>query len=154
MDLMSTLSAISSAKEFAALIIGRKIDSAVTEKAIELQNAIIGLQSAILEMQAENQRLMVENHGLQQSLEQKINWDAEKARHQLKEVAKGVFVYELKDEFKLTNLSPWLCANCFDSQRKSILQRQGQDYGGTHYQCHACKAVVYDHNDVATPSFG
>lgn len=151
MDIATTLSAISSAKDFAVLIIGRKIDSAVTEKAIELQNSIIGLQSAILAMQAENQTLLQEKRELQQVVEHSANWEADSVRYQLMEIAKGVFVYELGDEHKENQSTPKLCANCFEDRHKSILQRKGQDYGGTHYTCHSCKAEIYDHSDTANP---
>lgn len=148
MDIATTLSAISSAKEFAALIINRKIDSAVTEKAIELQNAIIGLQSAILGLQGENQALSQENRALKEAMERNAKWDEQAQRYELAKISEGVFAFRIKDQSQLAS-SPLLCASCFDSRHLGILQRVGQDYGGTMYRCGACNKEIYDH---ATPA--
>ncbi len=148
MDITTTLSAISSAKEFASLIINRKIDSAVTEKAIELQNAIIGLQSAILGLQGENQTLTQENHALKDAMERASTWDEDAMRYELTKIAEGVFVFEMKDKSQ-SETSPWLCVSCFEIRHRGILQRIGQDYGGTTYRCSTCKTEIYDHEDPA-----
>lgn len=151
MDIATALSAISSAKEFASLIISRKIDSAVTEKAIELQSAIIGLQSVILEVQGENQSLVLENRGLRETIERASRWDEDAKAYELTKAAEGVFVYVAKDK-SLTEASPWLCVSCFESRQRGILQRIDQDYGGTRYCCSSCKAEIYDHASPATVS--
>ncbi|MDO8293901.1 MAG: hypothetical protein Q7T29_13730 [Gallionella sp.] len=148
MDIATTLSAISSAKEFASLIISRKIDSAVTEKAIELQNSIIGLQSAILGLQGENQTLAQENRSLKEAMERISNWERDATQFELTKIAEGVYVYEVKDKSAATTV-PWLCVSCFESRKRGILQRIGQDYGGTQYRCSTCKAEIYDHEDCA-----
>jgi hypothetical protein len=121
MDLAITLSAINSAKDFAALIIGRKIDSVVTKKAIELQNSIIALQNSILSIQMENQSLLQDKRVLKEMLEESQNWREESTHYDLRQVAKGVFVYQLKDEYKGSQAAAWLCTNCFEAGRKSIL---------------------------------
>ena len=152
MDISTTLSAISSAKEFAALIINRKIDSAVTEKAIELQNAIIGLQSAILGLQGENQVLTQENQALKETMQRNAKWDEQAQHYQLAKIADGVFAYHVKDQSQLAS-SPFLCAPCFDTRHRGILQRVGQDYGGTMYRCGTCSKEIYDHATCAPVSF-
>jgi len=152
MDIAATLSAISSAKEFAALIINRKIDSAVTEKAIELQNAIIGLQSAILGLQGENQVLTQKNLALKETLERNAKWDEQAQNYELTKIAEGVFAYRVKDQGQIAS-SPLLCAPCFDSRHRGILQRVGQDYGGTMYRCGTCNKEIYDHATRSQVSF-
>ena len=144
MELATTLSAISAAKDFAALIIGRKIDAAVTEKAIGLQSSIIGLQSGILEMQGQIQTLTQEKRELERIVGEQENWSTQEKTHELVAAAKGVHIVK-----PLSALSPWYCTNCWQKRFKSVLQRSGQDYGGTHYYCPACDAKVYDHSDPA-----
>jgi hypothetical protein len=149
MDVATTLAAVSSAKEFAAFIIGRKIDSAVTEKAIELQNAIIALQSGLLEMQLQIQALSQRNRELEDLLAQAQDWNAEDAKHKVHSVAKGVHVVLPLAPSADPRAPVWYCANCWQKRGKSVLQRTGQDYGGTHYYCPSCSAKVYDHSDPA-----
>jgi rubrerythrin len=146
-DLPTTLAAISTAKDFAALIIGRKIDAAVTDKAVELQNSIIALQSGLLEMQVTIQALSQENTDLKDQLAAVKRWEGQQEAHRLFAVAKGVHVYVANDVDPTDEATPWFCATCWERQFRSVLQRKGQDYGGTHYYCPNCKADVYDHSD-------
>lgn len=149
MELATTLAAITSAKDFASFLIGRKIDAAVTEKAIELQNSIIALQSGLLEMQAQLQVLGAKNQELQNQLAAAEDWQAEEDAHQLVTVAKGVHVMTTKSPASDSGLPVWYCANCWQKRFKSVLQQTIQDYGGTHYYCPNCDAKIYDHSDPA-----
>jgi DNA-directed RNA polymerase subunit RPC12/RpoP len=149
MDLSTTLSAISSAKDFATLLIGRKIDAAVTEKAIELQNSIIALQSGLLEMQATIQMLKQQNSELQNALAAAKQWQGQEDSHDLATIAQGVHVYVSSELDPVDETTPWYCANCWQRQFKSVLQRTAQDYRGTYYYCPNCNAKVYDHSDPA-----
>jgi len=149
MDLPTTLSAISAAKDFAALIIGRKIDAAVTEKAIELQSSIIALQSGILEMQSQIQTLSQEKRELEDTLAKTMKWDVEAEQHELVTLTKGVHVVRPKVA-PVGNANPiWYCPNCWQKHIKSAFQYNTQDYGGTHYYCPNCDAKIYDHSDPA-----
>jgi DNA-directed RNA polymerase subunit RPC12/RpoP len=153
MDLAATLAAVTAAKDFASLIIGRKVDSAVTEKAIELQSSIIALQTGLLEMQAQIQTLTQKNQNLTKALAAVRNWEIEDSQHQLHSPAKGVYVVAAKAADASVLGSVWYCANCWQKQFKSALQRVGQDYGGTNYQCPNCSAKVYDHSDQRNVTF-
>ena len=149
MDIATTLAAVSSAKDFASFIIGRKIDTAVTERAIELQNSIIALQSGLLEMQVQIQAMSTRNRELELLLSAAQDWKAEDDRHQLISVAKGVHVVTPKGTATDPRTPVWYCANCWQKHFKSVLQRRHQDFGGTSYYCPNCEAKVYDHSDPA-----
>ncbi len=147
MDLPTTLTALSTAKDFATLIIGRKIDAAVTDKAVELQNSIISLQTALLEMQETIRALSQQNSDLKNQLAAVKLWEEQQKAHRLFAVAKGVHVYVANDVDPINETTPWFCATCWEHQFRSVLQRKSQDYGGTLYYCPNCKADVYDHSD-------
>ncbi|MGM7318912.1 hypothetical protein [Idiomarina sp. ST10R2A5] len=152
MDISATLAAISTTKEFASLIIGRKVDSAVTEKAIELQGSIITLQTGILEMQAQIQSLTQEKLDLEESLKEAMTWKSEDEKHELVTLAKGVHVIRAKENQSNSQSEVWYCQSCWEKKIKSTFQYVTQDYGGTHYSCSTCKTKIYDHSDTA--SFG
>ena len=146
MDISTALTSISIAKDFAALVLSRKIDSAVTDKAIELQGAIIGLQSTLLEIQIENQSLIDEKNTLKQQLLEMENWNSDAANYELKEIASGVFVYSVKLNQAAAIPNHWLCANCYYEKKKSILQRANQSMVGTEYFCPRCNSKFLDHS--------
>ena len=149
MELATTLAAVSSAKDFASFLIGRKIDAAVTERAIELQNSIIALQSGLLEMQAQLHVMYARNRELEALLTATQDWKAEDQAHHLIAVAKGVHVMAPKVSTSDPRTPVWYCANCWQKRFKSVLQHRSQDYGGTHYYCPNCDAKLYDHSDRA-----
>ena len=78
------------------------------------------------------------------------SWKAETQRYKLIEIAKGVFVYVLKLEYIHDEPIHWLCPNCFENKRKSILQRADKTPSGTSHNCSNCKNVILDHSDQKT----
>lgn len=90
--------------------------------AIELSNFIIALQSEILSIQSEHNKLLYIKNDLEKKLIEHENWDTEKSQYELKKVTPGVFVYSHKPNDDLAEPDHWLCANCFNNGKKSIIQ--------------------------------
>lgn len=115
-----------------------KTDSAVVQKAIELQGTIITLQSAIMTIQSEYQVLQDEKESLKKQLAELENWEAEAAKYQLIEIPPGSFAYILKPEHKENDLNYWLCTSCYSKRQKSILQNMEKTPRGYKYSCPNC----------------
>jgi hypothetical protein len=109
---------------------------------IDLQNEILKLQAGLLEIQAEYSRLLEENNDLRKKIEERSEWEDLKNNYQLKEIARGVLVYEFVGEGK----PHWLCASCFDSGKKSILQLDREVVSGDFYKCNVCNKEICDHS--------
>jgi hypothetical protein len=86
-DITTALSSIKVASDLVTLVLKAKVDAAVTQKAIELQGAIISLQSTILSIQAENQNFLAENNSLKQQIVDMNNWESEAQKYSLTEVS-------------------------------------------------------------------
>jgi hypothetical protein len=110
--------------ELASLLIKMNVDNAVTQKAIEANTAIINAQTLMLELQAKYQELLVQKDELEKRLIQIENWDAEAQKYALTEIVEGVFVYALKADQKDGAPAHWLCPDCYQNKKKSILQFQ------------------------------
>lgn len=147
MDLTTILAAAGSAKDLASLLISMKVDNAVINKAIDLQNSIIALQSDLLQKQAQLQDLETKNQALQAQLAAVQDWKAEDEAHHYITVAKGVHVVMRKGSDLTSGMSVWYCTNCWEKRFKSVLQRTTQDFDGTHYCCPNCDAKVNDHSE-------
>lgn len=142
-EITSALAGIKTISDLASLVLKLKVDSAVTEKAIESQSAIISLQSAILTVQTHNQELLEENKGLKQKLIDAENWDAEAQKYALTKVGQSNCVaYALKPEYSDASEDHWLCPSCYQDKRKSILQRTGTRNGRTLCTCARCPAEI------------
>ncbi len=141
-EITTALASIKVAGELATLVLNTKVSQSVTQKAIELQTAIISLQTAIMSIQAQNQETLAENNSLKQKLIDIENWEAETKKYSLKEVAPGAFVYVINQDQAGAEPSPWLCTNCYNQKKRSILQR-GIDSGeGYFHNCPSCKAQL------------
>lgn len=71
--------------------------------------------------------------------------------YRLTELAPGVFVYAYQPTEDSREPAHYLCANCFQDKRKSILQCAGRDSSGVRYHCPKCKADIFDHTDRESP---
>lgn len=150
-EIASSFTALKSMSETVRLLGDIKTGDAVRNKAAELQSQIIALQSSLFLIQTQNQGLLREKEDLEQRIRNIKNWDAEKRRYELKEIATGFFVYAAKKPKESIAPSPWLCTNCYEHQHKSILQRGKQTYDGITYFCPNCKTNYLDHNEPLQP---
>lgn len=141
-EVATALSSIKVAADLASLVLKSKVDSAVKEKATELNSAIISLQQALLTLQAQYQELLEAKKRLEQELIAKENWDAEAQKYHLAEIASGVFVRAIKEDQHGTEPRHWLCAHCYENKRKSILQRGDKGLRGWIHSCPSCKVQI------------
>ncbi len=72
-------------------------------------------------------------------------WFGTARRYRLKELSKGVWVYEVKGRSHLVSLDQYYCPNCFERQKISMLQIHRVDERGDLYVCPSCKAEILDH---------
>lgn len=120
-------------------------DQALLKTQAELLERLIGIQQVALSVQDQHSSLLNEKVELQKKLIEFEKWGEIEASYRLLEVQNGRFVYSLKNP----QLSPepihWLCTNCFDERKKSILQAVFKNDFDALYVCQRCKANLYLH---------
>jgi hypothetical protein len=107
--------------------------------AVELQQKILAAYQA--------QMALAEEVG---SLEKEVaafkNWDAEKAKYELKDIGQGCVAYALKEGVQPAEPPHYLCANCYAQNKKRFLQIEHKAVGrAVTYCCHDCGSVLYTH---------
>jgi hypothetical protein len=112
----------------------------INEVAIQLQGIALDLQSEMMVIQADYQNILRSCEDLKKQLEQYENWEKEKARYELIHSGNATFVYALKSEHHASEQIHWLCANCYNQNEKTILQR-GPD--GLRMRCPKCKMEIH-----------
>lgn len=151
-EITTALASLKTLSDLAALTLKVKVDSAVTDKAIESQMAIITLQSTIMALQSQYQELLGQNETLNKRLIEMENWEAESRKYTLAEIAEGVFVYSLKADQKNNTPPHWLCPNCYQNKKKSILQFQYSPTARNNtFKCAQCELQLVDHTNNAMP---
>jgi hypothetical protein len=142
-EIKEALSEIKIFSDLAMMVQKQKVEAAVRDKAIEAQAAVIAIQSTLLSLQSQYAELLIEKAELKRRLIEVEDWTGDVQRYQLKEIAEGVFVRELKQDQAGAEPVHWLCTNCFAHRKKSILQRNAQDY-----VCPRCGEKIYGYEHV------
>ena len=78
---------------------------------------------------------------LEQEIVRLKDWSAEKQNYELQAIGAGATAYVEKRSVQSGQAPHWLCANCYDSGQKAILQpRQSIDHDA--YRCPKCSADI------------
>jgi hypothetical protein len=115
----------------------KDIDDAVRRNA-----AVIDLQQTILAAQQEQSVLIEKVRELEKEVTELKAWGAEKEKYELKNVGRGAFAYVRKKDAQPSEPSHWLCAQCYQNSKKSILQYHHGDHRDHVYDCSACGGKI------------
>lgn len=126
----------------ATSLIGETDTAKRNAQLIDFQKAIIQLQSLIATVQADNAALVRQKGDLEKQLESMKAWETEKQRYVLARPYHGVTVYALKKSMSNGQAAHYICANCYQDGRPSILQTSQTKEGMWAVICQrpACKA--------------
>jgi len=113
-------------------------DSAVNDKAIELQQIIMSLQQNLFDAQSNYQSLLDNKERIHKELLNIQNWNEKKIKYSLSELATDVFVYTKKEPQNEIEKSIKYCSKCFQEQKASIIQLDSDNLLEKIYVCHTC----------------
>lgn len=114
-------------------------DANVSTKVRELNNVILPLQSQLLSIQNDQSDLLKIKDNIEKELVELKEWNKEKDRYELKKLTTGVFVYSPKQGIKPFIEDHWLCTNCYEDNKKSILQPMNVRMVDACHFCPTCK---------------
>lgn len=146
--LAAALSSLKAAKDIAEAMIGLRDGAAFQSKLIEFQSKLIDANNASFAAQDERAALLQRISELEEKVAGFETWKAEQQRYELKDFGAGAFAYSLKQEAQGAEPPHQICASCYQSGKKSILQtvpgnnaRTALGIRATH-RCSACRAEV------------
>ncbi|MEI6207329.1 MAG: hypothetical protein WCP20_11135 [Desulfuromonadales bacterium] len=119
-----------------------KFSETVTEA--DQKQQLLEIMGQLLKLQGFAFELMEENAKLKRKIE-----ETQRKKEHLEdcepcELAPGVWAYRDKITTETVSTSAgaitrqYLCSNCFQSEKKSILKRADHDYRGVHWVCPSC----------------
>lgn len=111
----------------------------VEEVKVALTNAVIDLQTQLLSIQADYQGILSLNEQLRQQLVEKENWERKASNYHLESLGGAAFVYALNSSSDTNEPPHWICPNCYEESRKSILFKSGTR---REYKCPNCEVVI------------
>ncbi len=133
-----TVGILKGASDLARSLVGLHDAVALRGKAVELQAQILSAQSSAIAAQSDQITLLQRVHELEKQIANLEAWDTEKQRYELKEISTGTFAYVVKPVSQGSEPSHWICANCYQHGKKSILQHVGGGLGYNSFTCIEC----------------
>lgn len=152
MDISLAMATFKNAVDIFKSLSPNKKDS---DKLLELHNSFHTLHATNLVLHSQNDELLKLKAELEKRLIKCNDFRKEKARYELREICSGVYLYATKESHKDKEPPHYICPNCYQEHRKSILQVKSRSSSGTTYQCTnpACKAQ-FTHRLGDPPSIG
>jgi hypothetical protein len=148
--------ALSGALDITKGMLSLKSQAELSSFAIDLNSKLIDAQQAIFAVNDERQKLLDKIRELEKRIEQAEDWAVEKGRYQLISPWPGrpVSVYHLKKASANGEEPHWLCPNCFQQRRKSVLNTNQKKGERVHLVCGICKTSIdTGWNGIAGPQY-
>ena len=129
-------------------------DKAASVKIIELNAKIIEAQGFVMAAQSQHSAMADRLSELEQELKDLKDFRSEKANYVLQPIGDHAYVYGYRAPSSSNVLEHWICCECCNNEKKSILQFSRTDTQyvmrkGTYvttffevWQCNACKSEV------------
>jgi hypothetical protein len=95
-----------------------EINSAI----FDVQQNLLSVQQQLSEAQQRFDELAAQKKNLEIELANRDAWEKTASRYKLTEIAENLFIYALIDS--QDEPAHWLCPNCFQNRKKSILQKK------------------------------
>ena len=146
-EISAGLSSMKAAKDVLQAFNGVQTAIAVQEVKFTLQSLILDAQQGLFAAQEAQSADVRRIADLEQEIVRLKDWSAEKDNYELCDAGRGAMVYMPHSGMDDGQPPHWLCANCFNHGRKSLMQFKGQErsqsLGGpeANYGCDACKAA-------------
>jgi hypothetical protein len=120
-EIVSALASLKTAFDIAKGISSLNVDFSVKEKTTELLDAIISAQSRMLALQSEYQSLLESKNELSKKIMEFEDWGRTESQYDLARIGQAI-VRMPNNNHPTPSFKHYLCANCFDNKKKSILR--------------------------------
>jgi hypothetical protein len=106
----------------------------------------VAAQASAIQANSAHSNLIDRVRQLGAQIAQMETWSAEKQRYELNALSPGAFAYALKADASGTEPAHYICQNCYETRKKSILQFKPSamvEVGiPSTFNCKACKAEI------------
>ena len=143
--------AIAAVKNFVDLVgkLGDGVSKERPETISQLYSSVWEINHQLLAAQIRESEVLSRCRALEEQIAHAKDWQGETARYVLRSLDGGV-VRQQKGNRASGDSPHWLCANCFEEQKKSYLQKDPKIVDGRHvWKCPRCSTAVMVDQDAA-----
>ena len=126
----------------------------LSTKIWELNGVIMDAQTRVFAVNEERSALIETVAKLEKQITQFKNWETQKKRYSLTEAAPGVFAYINKEDAKKPEPPHYICTNCYEDCKKSILHLS--NLPGSRrmmLSCNGCNAKLVIEHSYKPPAY-
>lgn len=139
-----TISGLKTASDIAKSLLEIKKITDINGKVAELQSVILSAQSSAIEANSAQFAMIEEIRNLKEEMARIKAWNTEKQRYVLTPLADtGAVAYALKKSMSSAEPPHYICTNCYEDGRKSILGPQKRTTGRVSLCCPKCKSEIH-----------
>lgn len=151
----AALSSFNALKNIAQTMIDLRDAQAFQLKVLEFNGQLIDAQTKIPAVNDERSALIERVRDLEGQVSRMKDWEAQKQRYELAAPFPGCMVFALKRSMSSGQTPHYLCANCYQDGKASILQGYASRGMGTAwYQCTACNSQAFTKfSNVQAPQY-
>jgi hypothetical protein len=128
-EIAAGLTSLNAAKDIAKGLDSLKTGVAVNDAKIDLQNLILEAQQALFAAQESQTASAKRISELEQEIVRLKDWSAEKQRYDLADTGQGSVAYKLKEGVEPPEPQHWICPQCYQDGKKSILKHESLPIG-------------------------
>ncbi|TVL96656.1 MAG: hypothetical protein CV087_23470 [Candidatus Brocadia sp. WS118] len=142
-EVTTAFTSLKTATEILKAIMALNKNAAINEKIIDLQQIILSLQASASDFHTKYQELVKAKDDIEKKLMDYQNWEVIKSQYKLVQMTSGVFIYVPNENHPSPKPNHYLCTNCYEKMRKSLLQIKklyGTGYG--EYFCPECRMGI------------
>ena len=147
-EISSLITSTKAAYEIAKGISALKSEVDKNESISKILEVLLAVQKDALSVSMIAQQLQEEKSDLSKKLLEFEKWSETEEKYELKEIAKGIFVYSYKMVDPSSKPMHWLCPKCFQEKKAHIIQLDYDSSTVKRYCCPNCKTVL----EIQTPS--
>lgn len=133
---------LKTAIDISKIALGLRDKSLIRTKVLEMQGEISSALASAIAAQTDQLAILQRISDLEKEITQLKAWDAEKENYDLKPIARGTVTYMLKPEVRGSEPPHWLCAQCFENRKRSILQIAAEMSIHWIYHCAGCDSKI------------
>jgi hypothetical protein len=147
-ELTMGLQSLNAMTELLKVLNAASTQTQINEVKLGLQEGLLAAQRALFAAQEAQTADAAVIRDLEEQIVRLKDWEAERQRYQLTAIDRGAFAYMQKPGMDGGEPPHWLCTNCFEQGKRSLLQsRGGSVRDGPHgiqtaWGCNACDGSV------------
>jgi hypothetical protein len=108
----------------------------------EIIEKLLALQMDALSLQEKHSALIHEKEELEKKVLEAQKWSETESQYELKQVVPGKIVRSYKKPSESTDPPHWLCPNCWEDKKKSVLQGHLNMGDAWDFSCLRCRFTV------------